>query len=53
MIQKVLKLFLVFCLLSYASIQAQTVTGTITDAADGTPLPGVNVIVKGTSIGVS
>jgi TonB-linked SusC/RagA family outer membrane protein len=53
MIQKVLKLFLVFCLLTYASIQAQTVTGTITDAVDGTPLPGVNVIIKGTTTGVS
>ncbi|UMB61944.1 SusC/RagA family TonB-linked outer membrane protein [Lutibacter sp. A80] len=53
MIQKVLKLFLVFCLLANASIQAQTVTGTITDATDGVPLPGVNVIIKGTSTGVS
>ena len=27
------------------------VTGTVTDAEDGGPLPGVNVLVKGTSIG--
>jgi len=30
-----------------------TVTGTITDAMDGSPLPGVSVIVKGTSTGVA
>jgi TonB-linked SusC/RagA family outer membrane protein len=30
-----------------------TVTGTITDATDGSPLPGVSVIVKGTTTGVA
>lgn len=35
--------------LNYA--YSQTVTGTITDAADGEPLPGVAVLVKGTSVG--
>lgn len=35
----------------YAYAQEQTVTGTITSAEDGTPLPGVNVILKGTTIG--
>ena len=35
---------------SYA--QEKTVTGTVTSAADGLPLPGVNVIVKGTTRGV-
>ena len=53
MIQKVLKLFFVICVLSIASIQAQTVTGTITDATDGTPLPGVNIVIKGTNTGAS
>ena len=53
MIQKVLKLFFVIFLLSYSSIQAQTVTGTITDATDGTALPGVNIVIKGTTTGVS
>ena len=53
MIQKVLKLFFVVCLLGLSSIQAQTVTGTITDATDGTALPGVNIVIKGTTIGVS
>lgn len=39
--------------LGFSSMQAQTVSGTITDATDGTPLPGVNVLIKGTKIGVS
>tara|TARA_R110002051_G_scaffold69304_1_gene124601 strand:+ start:21512 stop:24622 length:3111 start_codon:yes stop_codon:yes gene_type:complete len=35
-------------------IQAQTtITGTVTDSNDGSPLPGANVIVKGTTNGVS
>lgn len=53
MIQKALKLFFLICVLGFSSIQAQTVNGKITDALDGTPLPGVNVIIKGTGIGVS
>ena len=35
--------------LSYA--QQRTVTGQVTDAGDGNPIPGVNVIVKGTTNG--
>ncbi|MCC5929915.1 MAG: TonB-dependent receptor [Cyclobacteriaceae bacterium] len=35
----------------YAEAQERTVTGTVTAEADGTPVPGVNVILKGTSIG--
>lgn len=31
----------------------QTITGTVTDLADGSPVPAVNVIVKGTLIGTS
>lgn len=53
MIQKALKLFFLICVLGFSSLQAQTVKGTITDALDGAPLPGVNVIIKGTSVGVS
>ena len=53
MIQNVLKLFFAICILGVSSLQAQTVTGTITDALDGSTLPGVNVIIKGTSNGVS
>jgi len=40
--------------IGFESILAQgsIVTGKVTDAKEGNPLPGVNVIVKGTSIGV-
>lgn len=31
----------------------QTITGTVTDAADGTGIPAVNIVVKGTLIGTS
>ncbi|WP_160711515.1 SusC/RagA family TonB-linked outer membrane protein [Chitinophaga solisilvae] len=34
-----------------AFAQSRTVTGKVTDAKDGTPLPGVNVLLKGTSKG--
>lgn len=39
-----------FCLLGFQNLQAQTATvkGTITDG-DGMPIPGANVIVKGTN----
>ncbi|UOQ51983.1 SusC/RagA family TonB-linked outer membrane protein [Hymenobacter cellulosivorans] len=36
-----------------AQTAAQPITGTITDAADGSPLPGVTVVVKGTTVGAS
>lgn len=52
--QNSLKLLLFVCLLSLQSMYAQTtVTGTITDALDGSALPGVSVVVKGTTTGVS
>lgn len=38
-----------FCVFSFA--QGQNVTGKVTDAEDHSPLPGANIIVKGTSIG--
>lgn len=39
---------------SYAqSTAGQTITGTITDAADRSPLPGVTIIVRGTTIGAT
>ncbi|MFD1017365.1 SusC/RagA family TonB-linked outer membrane protein [Winogradskyella rapida] len=46
---------LLFCLLILpASLMAQsTVTGTVTDEANAMPLPGVNVVIKGTSRGTS
>ncbi|MCX2681629.1 SusC/RagA family TonB-linked outer membrane protein [Galbibacter sp. EGI 63066] len=43
-----------FLLLSQGLLaQDQTVTGTITDADDGMPLPGVSVVVQGTNTGTS
>lgn len=35
----------------YGMAQERTVTGTVTAEADGTPIPGVNVLVKGGSVG--
>ena len=46
---------LLFCLIIVpTTLMAQsTVTGTVTDKANAMPLPGVNVIIKGTSRGAS
>nr|WP_315254003.1 SusC/RagA family TonB-linked outer membrane protein [uncultured Flavobacterium sp.] len=54
MIQKVLKLLLVFCLFSFQHAKSQniTVTGKITDAA-GMSLPGATIVVKGSPTGAS
>ena len=39
-------------LLSFGQVLAQvTVTGTVTDARDGSTLPGVNIVVVGTTVG--
>ncbi|WP_316635014.1 SusC/RagA family TonB-linked outer membrane protein [uncultured Flavobacterium sp.] len=54
MIQKVFNLLFVFCLCSFQFAKAQTtVSGKITDGSTGMSLPGVNVVVKGTTNGVS
>ncbi|MFC4722290.1 SusC/RagA family TonB-linked outer membrane protein [Geojedonia litorea] len=37
--------------MQFSFAQEKTVTGTVTSATDGMPLPGVNVIVKGTTRG--
>ena len=44
---------LVFILLQQAMAQSKTVSGTVTDQATGQALPGVSVIVKGTSVGTA
>lgn len=43
------------CMLMAVSLYAQqrTVTGTVTDGSDGNPLPGVSILVKGTSQGTA
>ncbi len=38
--------------MQFSFAQEKTITGTVTSSADGLPLPGVNVIVQGTSRGV-
>ena len=51
--QSFLTLFLFFAgILFSAAIAQSTISGTVTDASD-TPLPGVSVVVKGTTTGVS
>jgi TonB-dependent starch-binding outer membrane protein SusC len=49
---RLLSFVMVFFLASAAAM-AQTVSGRITSAADGSPLPGVSVLVKGTSSGTT
>jgi TonB-linked SusC/RagA family outer membrane protein len=44
---------LVFALCQQAVAQSRTVTGTVTDQATGQGLPGVSVLVKGTSSGTA
>ncbi len=49
---KKLLVFLVLVLGTYPLLaQSKTVTGIVTDASDGSPLPGVNVLVQGTTNG--
>jgi TonB-linked SusC/RagA family outer membrane protein len=46
--------FILFaCLTSHLKAQDRTVTGKVTSADDGTALPGVNVLVKGTNSGTT
>jgi hypothetical protein len=50
-----MKRILLFCVASMITFSVswaqRTVTGTVTGEEDATPVPGVNVIVKGTSVG--
>jgi len=41
------------CSLTISQAQEKVVTGTVTDANDGMGIPGVSVVVKGTTIGTS
>ncbi|MEX2233055.1 MAG: TonB-dependent receptor [Cyclobacteriaceae bacterium] len=50
--QRLLKLAVLFLLVS-SSAMAQTVSGRVTSALDGSPLPGVSVLVKGTTTGTA
>ncbi len=50
-------LFMIFFLVVVSQLcavaQVRTVTGTVTDASTNQPLPGVSVLVKGTSVGTA
>jgi TonB-linked SusC/RagA family outer membrane protein len=48
---KVLFLFLTMALSIQAIAQETMITGSVTDATDGSTLPGVSILVKGTSTG--
>ena len=47
----VFSLFLAVFTIYQASAQDRRITGTVTTAEDGTPLPGVNIRIKGTGTG--
>lgn len=46
-------LTMLFCIVSVTAFGQLTVTGRVTSSQDGSPLPGVNVIVKGTATGTT
>jgi TonB-linked SusC/RagA family outer membrane protein len=48
-----LSFILVFALLHQSMAQTRTVTGTVTDQETGQGLPGVAVLVQGTSVGIT
>ena len=52
MIQKLKFVFVFAAMLSLQGVMAQTITGTVSDQG-GVPLPGVNVVEKGTTNGTS
>ena len=52
-LKKTFLLLLGFCFALSVSAQQKMVTGTVTATTDGGALPGVNVIIKGTSNGAS
>ncbi|MBO0323608.1 SusC/RagA family TonB-linked outer membrane protein [Muricauda sp. CAU 1633] len=52
MIQKLKYVFVFAVLVSIQGAMAQTITGTVSDEA-GVPLPGVNIVEKGTNNGVT
>jgi Ca-activated chloride channel homolog len=46
-------LAMVFSLVSFRLLEERTITGTVTSSEDNTGMPGVNILVKGTSIGTT
>lgn len=48
-----LKLTFLLLLVSVSAFSQQVVTGKVTSAADGSPIPGVSILVKGSSVGTT
>ncbi len=53
MFRKLLLLLVMVCSITISQAQERVVTGTVTDANDGMGIPGVSVVVKGTTVGTS
>ncbi|AYB35489.1 SusC/RagA family TonB-linked outer membrane protein [Chryseolinea soli] len=51
--KKIRILLLPLAMLLCGYVSAQTVTGKVTSASDGAPVPGVSVVVKGTTVGTT
>lgn len=53
--RNLIKITLAFCfvLCSTVVLAQSSVSGNVVDSETGTPLPGVNVVIQGTSTGVS
>ena len=49
----ILSIFLVLLGMHFATAQSLTISGTVTSADDGLPLPGVSVVIQGTTQGTS
>lgn len=50
--KNILQICIVFFLSIQLSAQEKEISGTVTTASDGLPLPGASVIIKGTSTGI-
>ena len=50
--KKVFTLFILFTIASISSAQTRTINGKITDIETGEPLPGVSIVIEGTTSGV-
>src|SRR5690242_12475934 len=53
MMKKIRILLLPLAMLLCGYVSAQTVTGEVTSASDGAAIPGVSVVVKGTTVGTT
>ncbi len=51
--KKIMMMLALLCVSAFVFSQGTTVTGTVTSAEDNTTIPGVSVVVKGTSVGVA